>query len=78
MMKNIVLLGAGGFAREVAWLLERNNEVTPEWNILGFVDEGIGNELLSYPIVGNDEWLLNYSGEIYAAIGTSQEDCFKI
>jgi len=67
-MNNIVLLGAGGFAREVAWLIERNNEVNQEWNILGFVDERHSRELLAYPVVGNDDWLLNYPDEIYAAI----------
>lgn len=68
MMKDIVIIGAGGFAREVAWLIERNNEVRQEWNILGFVDEGRESDLLTYPIVGNDEWLLKYPKEIHAAI----------
>jgi len=26
-MKNIVILGSGGLAREVAWLLEENNKI---------------------------------------------------
>ena len=38
-MKDIVIIGAGGFGREVAWLIESINEVANEWNIVGFVDD---------------------------------------
>ena len=37
MMKDIVIIGAGGFGREVAWLIEDINKIEPQWNILGFV-----------------------------------------
>lgn len=37
-MKNIVILGAGGFAREVAWLIEEINNKNAEWNLLGFIE----------------------------------------
>lgn len=65
-MKNIVILGSGGFAREVAWLLEENNKIKQEWNILGFISSDTNDSLLSYPIVGDDDWLLAYKDEIYA------------
>ena len=68
-MKNIVLMGSGGFAREVAWLIEQNNEVRKDWNILGFVDnEGSTDKYTKYPVIGNDEWLLEYTEEICAVI----------
>lgn len=38
-MKNIVIIGAGGIGREVAWIIEEINEVKPTWNIVGFVDD---------------------------------------
>lgn len=38
-MKDIVIIGAGGIGREVAWIIEEINEVKPTWNIIGFVDE---------------------------------------
>ena len=38
-MKDIVIIGAGGFGREVAWLIEDINKVNNEWNIVGFVDD---------------------------------------
>ncbi len=37
-MQDIVILGAGGFAREVAWLVEEINRQAPRWRILGFSD----------------------------------------
>lgn len=40
-MKDIVIFGAGGLGREVACLIKRINSVHPEWNLLGFYDDGI-------------------------------------
>lgn len=40
-MEDIVIFGAGGFGREVAWLIEEINSVRKLFNILGFiVDDG--------------------------------------
>ncbi|MEL5893709.1 serine acetyltransferase [Bacteroides sp. GD17] len=39
-MKDIAIYGAGGFGREVACLLSRINAVAPEWNLIGFFDDG--------------------------------------
>jgi len=38
-MKDIVIIGAGGFGREVASLLKRINAVRPTWHLLGFYDD---------------------------------------
>ena len=38
-MKNLVIIGAGDFGREVSWVVERINAQTPTWNLLGFVDD---------------------------------------
>ena len=37
-MKDLIIVGAGGFGREVSWLVSRINEVVPQWNLLGFLD----------------------------------------
>lgn len=34
-MKDLYIIGAGGFGREVAWLVERINETLPTWNCEG-------------------------------------------
>ena len=40
-MPDLIILGAGGFARETVWLVERINEKKPtnKWNLLGFLDD---------------------------------------
>lgn len=40
MMKDIAIYGAGGFGREVACLLKRINAQVPQWNFIGFFDDG--------------------------------------
>ena len=38
-IRDLILIGAGGFVREVKWLVDRINEKKPVWNVLGFVDD---------------------------------------
>ena len=40
-MKKIAIYGAGGFGREVACLINKINEQSPEWELIGFFDDGI-------------------------------------
>lgn len=71
-MKNIVIVGAGGFGREVAWLIEDINKVKKEWNIIGFVDDNEdiqGTEVNGYKVVGNIDWLKNQKLNVVSAIG---------
>ena len=54
-MKDIIIIGAGGIGREVAWIIEEINEVKPTWNIVGFVDDNSemwGKELNGYRVLG--------------------------
>lgn len=72
LMKDIVIVGAGGFGREVAWLIEDINRVNKEWNIIGFIDDNEdiqGDELNGYKIIGNIEWLKNQELNLVIAIG---------
>ncbi len=71
-MKDIVIIGAGGFGREVAWLIEDINKVSNEWNIVGFVDDNEsiqGQEINGYKVVGNVEWLKHQQLNVVNAIG---------
>lgn len=59
-MKDIVIIGAGGIGREVAWIIEEINEVNPTWNIVGFVDENRemhNKDLNGYKVLGGIEAL---------------------
>ena len=68
-MKKLVIVGNGGFAREVEWLVERINAVSPTWDFLGFID----NNQDDPKTIGNDEYAVAYESELYVAIaiGTS-------
>jgi sugar O-acyltransferase (sialic acid O-acetyltransferase NeuD family) len=71
-MKDIVIIGAGGFGREVAWLIEDINKEKKEWNIVGFVDDNEsiqGKEINDYKVVGNVEWLKQQELNVVNAIG---------
>lgn len=71
-MKDIVIIGAGGFGREVAWLIEDINKVNNEWNIVGFVDDNKsiqGTEINGYKVVGNIDWLEKQEVFVVNAIG---------
>lgn len=75
-MKDLYIIGAGGFGREVAWLVSRINEVTPTWNIKGFIDDNPelkGTELDGYKVAGNCDFL-NDQQDAYCvcAVGSSK------
>lgn len=38
-MKKIIIIGAGGFGKEVAWTIQRINQRTPTFDLLGFCDD---------------------------------------
>lgn len=66
-MKDIVIIGAGGFGRELQWLIERINEKQnkenggPVWNFIGYIDDGIkaGTEINGYAVLGGCDYLIN-------------------
>lgn len=76
-MKDIVIIGAGGFGREVQWLIEdiNSSKELPEWNILGYIDDNIedGKLINGKPVLGNIEYLQYYKEKlcVVCAIGKS-------
>lgn len=75
-MKDIVIIGAGGFGREIAWLIEDINEVKKEWNIIGFIDDSAEkqNRLINgYKVLGNIDFIKKRKDLYYViAIGNSR------
>ena len=70
--KDIVIIGAGGFGREIAWLIEDINKVKNEWNIVGFVDDDEsvqGKDINGYKVIGNINWLKEQELFVVNAIG---------
>lgn len=59
-MIDVVILGAGGFAREVAWVFSEENQDRQKWKVLGFVDDNPkfeGASLCGLPVLGTFAWL---------------------
>lgn len=73
-MKDIVIIGAGGFGREVAWLIEDINKTSKMWNIIGFVDDdqNLKNKFINgYEVLGDLEWLKNQDLYAVCAVGNT-------
>ncbi|MBR0143799.1 MAG: NeuD/PglB/VioB family sugar acetyltransferase [Clostridia bacterium] len=66
-VKKIVLIGAGGFGREVASMIEVLNEIKPTYELLGFLDDGSqyhdGVVINGYPWLGNHDWIVEHKAE---------------
>jgi sugar O-acyltransferase (sialic acid O-acetyltransferase NeuD family) len=72
-MRDIVIFGSGGMAREVAFLIEQINSTTPQWNILGFVEtarERVGQQVGKYRVYCTEEELLDKTLSAAIGIGT--------
>lgn len=71
-MKKIVIIGASGFATEVAWLIEEINSYKLEWEILGFVDDNYKNfpeYVNGYRVLGDIDYINQLSDDIFLIIG---------
>jgi sugar O-acyltransferase (sialic acid O-acetyltransferase NeuD family) len=57
---DVVILGAGGFARETYWMFLEDNAEKKKWNVVGFVDDNPklhGTALCDIPVLGGFDWL---------------------
>ncbi|MEM7373083.1 MAG: acetyltransferase [Bacteroidota bacterium] len=75
-MSSLIIVGAGGFAKEVAWLISDYNRQTQEhaYNLLGFVGDPSTNFRGRPSVLGNDDWVFSHlSPDIHyvIAIGNS-------
>lgn len=70
-MKDLVIIGAGDFGREIANVVDRINKVNTEpiWNLKGFIDDNLdiqGSKVDGYTVIGTTEELNNFKGAVYA------------
>lgn len=69
--RDLVIIGAGGFGREVLWQLCEAITLAEKYNILGFVDdtpELQGTMVNGFPVLGTSRWLIDYPKEICVVI----------
>lgn len=70
-MKKIVIYGAGGFAREIIWLIEEINTNNKEWEIVGLIEDNsdnFGKELNGHKILGGRDYLQSLSDDVFVVI----------
>ncbi len=78
-MRDLFVVGAGGFGREAIWTVESVNAASPEpvWNILGYADDDPkwkkGGNFEGYPIIGAvDEASKDHPGaSVFVALGNN-------
>jgi len=86
MCKNkIIIFGRGGFAKEVAYLIENINANGGNWDIIGFLDvvENSGDDFeYGYPVYQENLWLNSYRDKVFAVIaignGKKRSEVFSI
>lgn len=69
-MKNIAIVGAGGFGREVKLIIDAINKEEQQYNFLGYYDDGIpsGTLINGFPLLGNMVDLLKVSESLCVAV----------
>lgn len=78
MSKKLVILGAGGFAREVLDVFDACNATGQSYDVLGYIvdseyflpDTFINDK----PVLGDFNWLAQYAGEVYTICGVGSPE----
>ncbi len=81
-MKNIVIIGAGDFGKEIVWLIEEINKANPTYVIIGFLDDDekkVGKMMNGYQCVGTTKALpeLIRTQNVCAVIAMQDSDSRK-
>lgn len=78
-MKKIAIYGAGGFGREVEFLIQDINKKTPQYQFIGYFDDGIIKEEIinGYPILGGMQELNAIDEELCIAIAVANPSTKK-
>lgn len=68
-MKDLIIVGAGGFGREALYVALAMNNVDPQWNIKGFIDdnlEALDSVRCDYQIIGKISTWVPKPNEVFA------------
>ncbi|NLW44485.1 MAG: acetyltransferase [Syntrophomonadaceae bacterium] len=77
-LKPLVIIGAGGLGREVAWLVADINRQGREWDFVGFVDDGVqGTSPEGYPVLGTLDYFLKLPSHPWAVVAIADSEARK-
>ncbi len=65
-LKDLVIIGAGGFGREVLWTIHDCNKISKKYNVIGFIDDNkmlSNNVIHGLNILGGIEWFSTQNTE---------------
>lgn len=68
-MKDILIVGSGGFAKEVFFLIEEINKIQKCWNILGYVSNDFSSKREGELVYLTDDELVNYRDRVSIVFG---------
>lgn len=71
-MKNLVIVGSSGFAKEIKWIIDRINEVTPQYNFIGYIDKEQKDN-----VIGDDDYIVNYPKKLAVVIAIADPSIRK-
>ncbi len=79
-MKDIAIYGAGGLGREIACLINIINNKEPQWNLIGFFDDGIekGSRNEYVVVLGGIDELNSYPEELAIVIAIASPKTVEI
>ncbi len=67
-MKRLIIIGAGDFGREIAQTVRRINNCKPEFDLIGFVDDGFApypSRVDDFDVIGPTDYLLELREKTY-------------
>lgn len=81
-MKDIVVIGSGGFSKQVIEIIERINLINQEYTLLGIIDDNkslVGTEVLGYEVIGDTDYikLLSQRKKIHGVIAIADGEVRK-
>jgi len=79
-MKKIVIIGAGGFGREVMEIFKDDNKIEKKWDLYGFVDDNSeihGKEINGFPVLGGFQWLIENGSNLGCVIAVGDTEAKK-
>lgn len=71
-MNDIVIIGSGGLAKEVTFLIDEINKVRKIWNVMGFIvadERDIGLYNVKNKSMNTDSWLIERNERLNVAFG---------